>query len=100
MFAPVSTGLLSETVIVKQTFPRSLRATTRSPPCALAMFLEIASPRPVPWGFVVKKGSNILERAALEIGSPVFSTSSSKVSIEIRRLLTATRPRLVWHQVR
>ena len=52
-----------------------LQLSVRSPPWLCAIFFAIASPRPVPAGFVVKNGSNRCSNAPCVIGGPLFSTS-------------------------
>ena len=81
-----------------------LQLSVRSPPWLCAIFFAIASPRPVPAGFVVKNGSNRCSNAPCVIGGPLFSTSIFIAESEIMRGHSNRRPRgrsidRVHHQV-
>ena len=48
----------------------SVWETERSPLCSVAIFFATASPRPVPFCFVVTNGSNMFDKHSIGIGIP------------------------------
>ena len=51
------------------------------PPCDAMMARTLESPRPVPWGFVVKRGSNIFFMFSSAIPSPESSNSKTRLFV-------------------
>ena len=52
--------------------------TVKLPPCASTIDLQITKPIPMPWGFVVKKGSKMRSRLLVSMPGP---ESSNDISI-------------------
>ena len=75
---------------LKHAPPCSLLVTSTLPLCELATELTTAKPRPVPWLFVVKKGSNIFSDSAKSTPGPLSDTeiltlsdSSSRAALNV-----------------
>ena len=72
--SPGSDALAKGSRISNRAPPSSLRPCRISPPCSSTIFLHSASPMPVPFDFVVKKGLNRLWTALSGIPGPLSST--------------------------
>ena len=84
-------GSLGIAMVNVEPFPTTLSAEI-VPPWASTMRLQIESPRPIPWGLVVKRGNQIFVMTSFGIPAPVSEKLTATLSFTLVLFTVSTPP--------